>query len=171
MTGEATEPFAPPDHFDIVIDVDEPFEADVNRAELERVAQHVLQAEGVEPPVEVTIWITDEDELHALNRTYRDVDRSTDVLSFGADEDDAFVAAPDQPRHLGDLAVSFPHVVRQADEYGHSRQRELSYLVTHGLLHLLGYDHEQPDDTQRMRGREEAVLAALGITRGAADGA
>ncbi len=157
--------------FDIQIDVDEPFSADVDRADLERVARHVLQAEGVQPPGEVTIWITDEDELHALNRTYRNVDRSTDVLSFGADDDDTFVGAPDQPHHLGDLAISFPHVVRQADEYGHSRQRELCYLVTHGLLHLLGYDHEQPDDAQRMRQREEAVLGTLGITREGADGA
>jgi probable rRNA maturation factor len=58
-------------------------------------------------------------------------------------------------------------VVRQADEYGHSRQRELSYLVTHGLLHLLGYDHEQPEQAQVMRSREEALLGALGITRAA----
>jgi probable rRNA maturation factor len=156
--------------WDIQIDVDEPFAADVDHDNVVEVARHVLQAEGVESPATVTIWITDEDELLTLNRTYRGVDRSTDVLSFGTEDDD-FVAPPNEPRHLGDLAVSFPHVTRQAEEYGHSRQRELCYLVTHGLLHLLGYDHEQPDAARRMRMREEALLGELGITREAADGA
>lgn len=153
----------------VSIEVDAPFADEADPAALEQLAAHVLAGEGVAPPAEVSIWITDEDQLHTLNRTYRNVDRSTDVLSFGAEDDDAtpFVSAPDQPRYLGDLAVSFPHVVRQAEEYGHSRQRELSYLVTHGLLHLLGYDHEQPADAERMRGREEALLGALGITRAA----
>lgn len=157
--------------FDIQIDVDEPFAGDVDTANLTLVAQQVLEAERVQPPAAVTIWITDENELHTLNRDYRGVDRSTDVLSFGADDDEQFVAPPGEPRHLGDLAVSFPHVVQQAIDYNHSRERELSYLITHGILHLLGYDHEQPDDAQRMRGREEAILNALGITREAAGGA
>ncbi|HEX6288630.1 MAG TPA: rRNA maturation RNase YbeY [Herpetosiphonaceae bacterium] len=150
------------------IEVDEPFVPQVDTAALEHLARHVLRGEGIDESVEVSIWITDEDELHTLNRTYRNVDASTDVLSFGAEADEdeqPFVSAPDQPRYLGDLAVSYPHAVRQADEYGHSLQRELSYLVAHGLLHLLGYDHEQPEDAQAMRGREEALLGALGITR------
>jgi probable rRNA maturation factor len=151
----------------ITIEVDAPYQSQIDTAALEQLTTHVLRGEGVAGPVEVSIWITDEDELHTLNRTYRNVDSSTDVLSFGADDDDdtPFVSAPDQPRYLGDLAISFPHAVRQAEEYGHSLQRELSYLLTHGLLHLLGYDHEQPDDARVMRGREEALLGALGITR------
>ncbi len=160
-----------PKQFDIQIDVDEPFADDVDTTNLTMVAQQVLEAESVRPPATITIWITDDGELHTLNHTYRNVDRSTDVLSFGVDDDDQFVAPPDEPRHLGDLAVSFPHVVQQAADYNHSRERELSYLVTHGILHLLGYDHEQPDDAQRMRAREESILNALGITREAAGGA
>jgi probable rRNA maturation factor len=160
-----------PNHFDIQIDIDEPFADDVDTANLIVVAQQVLEVERVQPPAAVTIWVTDEKELHTLNRDYRGVDRSTDVLSFGTDDDDQFIAPPGEPRHLGDLAVSFPHVVQQAAEYNHSRNRELSYLVTHGILHLLGYDHEQPDDAQRMRAREETILRALGITREAAGGA
>lgn len=155
----------------VTIEVDPPFDAEVDLDALEQLVAHVLRGESVAVPAEVSVWITDEEELHTLNRTYRNVDASTDVLSFGAEpEQDAalpFVSAPDQPRYLGDLAVSFPHVMRQADEYGHSRQRELSYLVTHGLLHLLGYDHEQPEQAQVMRSREEALLGALGITRAA----
>ena len=152
----------------INVEVDEPFAAAIDAAALEVLAAYVLQGEGVAGPVEVTIWITSEDELHRLNQTYRNVDSSTDVLSFGmgdGEDELPFVSAPDQPRYLGDLAVSYPHAARQAAEYGHSLQRELSYLVTHGLLHLLGYDHEEPTEAQVMRGREEALLGALGITR------
>lgn len=150
----------------VTIEVDEPYADAVDTAALEQLANHVLRGESVAGPVEVSIWITNEDELHTLNRTYRNVDASTDVLSFGQEDDDTFfVSAPDQPRYIGDLAVSYPHAVRQAEEYNHSLQRELSYLVTHGLLHLLGYDHEEPEDANVMRGREEALLSALGITR------
>ena len=153
--------------FTITVDVDTPSAAEVDVDALEQLAGHVLRGENVAPPAEVSVWITDEDELHTLNRQYRDKDSSTDVLSFGNDDDAAFVTAPGQPRYLGDLAISFPHVMRQAEEYGHSRQRELGYLLTHGLLHLLGYDHEEPEDATRMRGREEALLGALGISRDA----
>lgn len=148
------------------IDIDEQYADQIDPAAIERLVAHVLSGENVAPPAEVSIWITDEDELHALNRAYRGVDRSTDVLSFGAEDDDTpFVLAPDQPRYVGDLAISYPHVVQQAADYGHSEDRELSYLVTHGLLHLLGYDHEQPDAARQMRSREEALLGALGLTR------
>lgn len=156
--------------YEIVIEVDPVYAAELDRQAVEQVAQQVLRREQVPGPLDVGIWITSEAELHTLNRTYRGVDHSTDVLSFGDDADDApFPAVPDAPRHLGDLAVSFPHVVRQAEEYGHSRARELSYLVTHGLLHLLGYDHELPEDAAVMRTREEALLTELGITRDAPD--
>ena len=160
------------EQFVVLVEADEPYADEVDSAALVHLVGHVLRGEGVAEPTEVSIWITNEDELHTLNRTYREVDAATDVLSFGEapDADTSFVRAPDQPRYLGDLAISFPHVVRQAAEYGHSRQRELSYLVTHGLLHLLGYDHEQPAEAQVMRGREEALLGALGITREGAYG-
>ena len=157
--------------FTVTVEVDESYADDVDVGALEQLAAHVLRGEGVAAPAEVSVWITNEDELHALNRQYRDKDSSTDVLSFGSegDDDTPFVTAPGQPRYLGDLAISFPHVIRQAEEYGHSRQRELGYLLTHGLLHLLGYDHEVPEDAARMRGREEALLGALGISRDAQD--
>ncbi|WP_043097266.1 rRNA maturation RNase YbeY [Kallotenue papyrolyticum] len=148
------------------IDVDEAYAAEVDPAAIERLVTHVLRGEGVAAPAEVSIWITGAEEVQRLNRDYRGVDAPTDVLSFGAEEGTApFVTAPDQPRVLGDLAISYPHVVRQAEEYGHSRQRELSYLITHGLLHLLGYDHEQPEQARQMRAREETLLGALGIRR------
>lgn len=151
--------------YTVNIEIDEPYAQQVDAQDIERLVAHVLGGEGIDEPAELSIWITGEAQLHELNRQYREVDNSTDVLSFGADGDAAFVAAPGQPRYLGDLAVSFPHVARQAEEYGHARQRELGYLVTHGILHLLGYDHEQNDDAAAMRGREESLLSALGITR------
>ncbi len=157
-------------HIEVSIEVDEAFAAEIDGAQLSDLVRHVLNAEGVAEPCTVNILITTEEELHELNRTYRGVDRSTDVLSFGDDEPGGFVRAPGQPLHLGDLAISYPHVVRQAEEYGHSRKRELSYLATHGLLHLLGYDHEQPDDRRRMRQREEELLGSMDIRREEMDG-
>lgn len=154
--------------YEIVIEVDPPYVAEVPTALLEQVAREVLRGEAVAGPLDVSVWITNANELHTLNRTYRNVDRSTDVLSFGEDADDddlPFVQVPDEPRHLGDLAISFEHVVEQAEEYGHSRQRELTYLLTHGLLHLLGYDHETPEEAAAMRSREEAFLGKLGLSR------
>jgi probable rRNA maturation factor len=76
------------------------------------------------------------------------------------------VRPPDAPRYLGDLAISYERVVGQAAEYGHSRARELAYLTVHGMLHLLGYDHERgADDAAAMRAREEAVMAEIGLVR------
>lgn len=158
--------------FEISIEVDPPYAEQVDVDLLAMVARTVLTREGVTPPADLGIWITNEDELHALNRTFRDVDASTDVLSFGeAEEDDEqpFVPAPESTPHLGDVAISFPHVTRQAEEYGHSPKRELAYLLTHGILHLLGYDHDDPEGTQEMRSHEDAALNALQITRGAGD--
>ena len=157
--------------FEISVEVDPPYTAEVDVGLLTTVAHAVLEREGVAAPADLGIWITNEDELHALNRTFRSVDSSTDVLSFGEgdDEDMPFVQAPESVPHLGDVAISFPHVRRQAEEYGHSRQRELAYLLTHGILHLLGYDHEDPDDAREMRATEEAALRDLQITRGDRD--
>ncbi len=158
--------------YDVAIEVDPPYAGECSPEELEAIAARTLEHEGVAGPIELGVWITNEDELHALNRTYRGVDSSTDVLSFGEEPGDTagFVNAPDTPRHLGDIAISFPHVARQAVEYGHSRQRELAYLLVHGVLHLLGHDHEDPADAATMRRREEAVLSVLGITRGSERG-
>ena len=152
--------------FDVTVEVDPPFAGEVDTAFLVRVARQVLVRENMRGPVELGIWITNEDELQTLNRTYRGVDTTTDVLSFEAGNFDAgFVPSPEAVAHLGDIAISFPHVVRQAEEYGHSQARELAYLLAHGILHLLGYDHEDPVDAKEMREHEEAALGDLGITR------
>jgi probable rRNA maturation factor len=152
---------------ELELTVSEPFQARVDEALLEQTVRAVLAQEGIKGVVEVSLLITDDAELHDLNRTYRGVDRPTDVLSF-ADNDapESFIMPPGMPRYLGDIAISYERVVEQAADYGHSPQRELAYLVTHGMLHLLGYDHEQGEaEEAAMRVLEERVMTVLGLPR------
>lgn len=132
-----------------------------------------LDAEGVEIPCELNVLLTDDAGIHQINLEMREVDRPTDVLSFPMfdltpgehpTEEDADPDTDLVP--LGDMCLSLERAQAQAQEYGHSVQRELCYLTVHSVLHLLGYDHmdEGPMKTQ-MREREEAILAELGITR------
>lgn len=132
----------------------------------ERAIAAVLHGEGAAGPLEVGVQLTDDAHIHLLNRDYRGVDAPTDVLSFADDGDAAFAAPPGSPRYLGDIAISYERVLAQAAEYGHSPARELAFLAAHGCLHLLGYDHERgPEDEAAMRAREEAAMAALGLSR------
>jgi probable rRNA maturation factor len=156
---------------EIDIQVDERFVGAVDPALIERAVAAALAAEGVAGAIELSVLVTDDAELHRLNREYRGVDAPTDVLSFGDSEDDAepataFIRPPDTPRYLGDLALSYERVAAQAAEYGHSRDRELAYLTVHGVLHLLGYHHERgSEDAAAMRAREEAIMLQVGLTR------
>jgi probable rRNA maturation factor len=153
------------------IQIDEPFESEVDARLIERAVAAALAAEHVAGAIEVSVLVTGDDALHRLNRDYRGVDAPTDVLSFADDEQSdaahpAFVHAPDAPRYLGDLAISYERVVAQAAEYGHSCARELAFLTVHGVLHLLGYDHERgPEDQAAMRAREEVIMRQIGLPR------
>ncbi len=118
-----------------------------------------LEAQGLKGS-EVSLSIVDDREMHELNLQYRGVDRTTDVLSFPLEED-----RPKEPCLLGDIIVSAPKAKQQAEEYGHSLLREMSFLVVHGTLHLLGYDHMTPEEDEEMQRLQEEVLAGLGITR------
>ena len=144
-----------------------------NCALIRKVIRTALEAEGVDFPCEVDVLLTDDARIHEINREMRQVDRPTDVLSFPEfdltpgelplpeDADPGTGLVP-----LGDMVISMEHVAAQAREYGHTRRRELSYLVVHSALHLLGYDHlDEGPQKARMREREEAILAELGITR------
>lgn len=121
---------------------------------IQKIVLHVVQVEGAENAEEVSILITDNNEIQALNAEYREKDQPTDVLSFPMDEE-----------CLGDIAISMDKVLEQAQEYGHSIERELAFLVVHGMLHLLGYDHIEEEDRVQMRSREDAILNDLGINR------
>ena len=158
----------------IPVTADVPGAADShNCALIRRVIRTALAAEGMTLPCEVDVLLTDDAHIHEINREMRQVDCATDVLSFPEFEltpgelPEAEDADPGTGRiPLGDMVISMEHVAAQAKEYGHAKRRELAYLVTHSVLHLLGYDHldEGPMKAQ-MRAREEAILEELGITR------
>lgn len=143
--------------YEVPIKIEAAFRDRLDRAPLRRLAVRVLKAEGVVPPAEVGLVVTDDETVRELNRRYRNLDEPTDVLSFGQDPAD-FVTPPDGIRRLGEVILSYPAAERQAHEAGHSVQEEAAHLVTHGLLHLLGYDHEDPEEERRMRARERFVL-------------
>lgn len=141
---------------------------------LNQVITAALEAEGVKAPCEVDVLITDDEGIHQINLEQRKIDRPTDVLSFPmfnytpgnppVDDADADPATGLTP--LGDMVISLERAREQALEYGHSVERELSYLAVHSVLHLLGYDHvDEGEEKARMREREEAILSNLGITR------
>lgn len=125
----------------------------------------VAKLHDLDDMTEVDITIVDDEEIHQLNRDYRNVDRPTDVLSFALDEDDE-----DEPEllegqlHLlGDIIISAETAARQAEEFGHGLEREIVYLAVHGLLHLLGYDHMVEEDKVIMRAKEEEALRAINL--------
>ena len=130
---------------------------------IERMVTIVLSAEAVAPDAGVWVRVTDDEEIATLNETYRGIQGPTDVLSFPTASDEGWVSAPGMPVELGDIVISWPRVVEQAAEEGHEASAELGLLIVHGCLHLLGYDHLEPEDKQRMWARQEAILATLGI--------
>lgn len=139
-----------------------------NETFIRQVAAAVLEREGPFDQAEVTIRITDDAEIRELNRTFRDIDGSTDVLSFGTQPDtgDRWLVLPgDMPDQLGDVVINLAAAQRQAARYGHSEAREVAWLIAHGILQLLGYSHEFPAPAQVMRRREEQVLRELGLAR------
>lgn len=109
-----------------------------------------------------SIIFVDDDKMHKMNYEYRGIDRTTDVLSFALNDDKTFKGNIDV---LGDIYVSIPKMKEQAREYGHSEKRELSFLVIHGLLHLLGYDHMTKEDEKVMFGLQEEILNYAGIEK------
>ncbi len=111
----------------------------------------------------ISVVIVDKDKIHEINKTYRNVDKVTDVISF-AFEDNGGIT-PDGLRILGEIYLCMDKAKEQAIEYGHSDKREICYLVTHGLLHLLGYDHEKEEDKKEMRTKEEEILELYDANR------
>ena len=145
-----------------------------NTALIRKTIRTALDAEGVKAPCEINVLLTDDEGIHAVNREMRQVDRATDVLSFPM-----FGYRPGHPpvtadnadpstglTPLGDMMISMEHVRAQAREYGHTQRRELSYLVVHSVLHLLGYDHlDEGPQKKKMRRREEKILTLLNAGR------
>ena len=136
----------------------------VNEEEIREYVQKVLEKEyESEAPVYMSLLFTGNDEIQVINREYRDKDQPTDVISFAYHETEDFDIGPYDT--LGDIVISLERVVEQAKEYNHSDKRELFYVLTHGILHLLGYDHIEEEDKKEMRAKEEEILGSFGYTR------
>jgi probable rRNA maturation factor len=147
---------------EVEIFVEEKFRGLVDEDWAKRIAQTVLKAEEVAPPYEVSLVFTDSETVRRLNRDYRGVDEPTDVLAFYMlsqnEADSSFALPPDGVTRLGEVIISYPQAVEQASEQGHSSERELALLIIHGILHLLGYDHEEVEEESKMRERERKLL-------------
>ena len=146
------------------------------KKELIDFAENVLKTCFKEEKIEklnfyLSVTLTNPEQIHKLNQEYRKVDRATDVLSFPMfekEEIDEIVSKQIKnpiPEVLGDIVISIEKVKEQANEYGHSFERELSYMLVHGFYHIMGYDHIEEEDKVKMRAKEEVVLSKLKQTR------
>lgn len=144
-----------------------PFTRDMEEM-IMRVTEIVFAREAIPLNFEVTIVLSDDREIQELNREYRDMDSPTDVLSFAYHEDNPWEPGYEEPfleDALGDIIISLERAKSQGEEYGHSIERELGFLLVHGLYHLLGYDHLEPEEEALMRAKEEEILSLVGLTR------
>lgn len=156
----------------IIVDSDVEAETELE-ALIRRSITTALRAEGVAIPCEINVLLTDDEGIHRTNLEMRNVDRPTDVLSFPMFD----LVPPEKPGEecvdvatdlvpLGDMCISLERAAAQAEEFGHSVEREVSYLTVHSVLHLLGYDHmDEGEEKARMRAREDAIMNMLGIVR------
>ncbi|TET76931.1 MAG: rRNA maturation RNase YbeY, partial [Candidatus Cloacimonadota bacterium] len=134
---------------EIEIYVKEGFRGVMDGGWVKKIVKEILKAERVAPPYEISLVFTDSETVKQLNRDYRGVDEPTDVLAFymlsQKEADSTFALPPDGVTRLGEVIISYPQAVEQAKEQGHATEKELALLVIHGILHLLGYDHEEPE--------------------------
>ena len=149
--------------------VDEGLEACIDVGWLKKVAEQVLIAQGVSANVELGLFIASEERVQQLNRSYRGKDEPTDVLAFSMLPEQSaqrmpetdfppFVIPPDGVLHLGEVIISYPQAVTQAEEHQHSVKREIAILLIHGVLHLLGFEHNKPVLKRKMTAREAEIL-------------
>ena len=149
--------------------IDEGIEGELEISWLQNVVKQALIALDTGPEVELGLVITSQEKVRQLNRSYREKDEPTDVLAFAmrpteqTPEADSppFVTPPDGVLHLGEVIISYPQAVIQAEERQHSVKRELAILIIHGLLHLLGYDHETHEQEHIMSAKETEILSHL----------
>ena len=151
-------------------------EKDSNEVLIEKVLDKCFEIENLdEKKLYVSIILTIPEEIRKINKKYRNIDKETDVLSFPIfEKEDIENFRKDNSKSnngefiqevLGDIIISIPRVEKQAEEYGHSFERELSYMLVHGFYHLMGYDHIEEQDKELMREKEEKVLKSLAINR------
>lgn len=146
-------------------------EENLNDVELlEKVARQAFEVENLKGiHLYLNVILTNPENIKKINQEYRKIDKETDVLSFPMFEkqeiEEMLKSGNEIEEVLGDIIISIPRVKQQAEEYGHSFERELAYMLIHGFYHLMGYDHMKEDEKQEMRKKEEAVLRLLEITR------
>ncbi len=154
---------------EINVSIDEGLEGCIDAGWLQSVAERVLIAQGVSSNVELGLFIAGGERVRQLNRSYRGKDEPTDVLAFSMLPEQSaqgmpgtdfppFVIPPDGVLHLGEVIISYPQAVTQAEEHQHSIKKEIAILLIHGVLHLLGYEHDEPVLKRRMTAREVEVL-------------
>jgi probable rRNA maturation factor len=143
------------------VQIEEPFTASISEDWLRAAAELTLEAEGHHTG-ELTLVIADDETVRGLNRTYLGVDAPTDVLSFGGESPD-FVSPPTGDVYLGDVLIAYPQAEKQASAASHPIRAELTLLVVHGVLHLLGYDHVRPEDKAVMWKRQGDIMSELGL--------
>ena len=146
--------------------IDEHLEANLEPSWLQSIAQQVLVAQGAGAEVELGLVIATEGRVKQLNRDYLGRDEPTDVLAFSAREEvgaglPPFIQPPDGVLHLGEVIISYPQAAVQAEEHRHSIKKEIAILIIHGVLHLLGYEHDKPGLERQMRAKEAELLSYI----------
>ena len=151
-------------HMEINISIDKEFKIYIKSIWLRKIAKIVIATENIGTTrLEMSLVITGDEQIHQLNLKYLEEDRPTDVLSFPMNEypQKLFTPGVDDVIHLGDVIISNPTAVRQAEEHNHSVNREIIILLIHGILHLFGYDHDIPARKQVMNARETVILKTI----------
>lgn len=136
----------------------------VYEEKMKGIIERAFQILEINDDCELSCIFVDNEEIHRINQQYRKIDRPTDVISFAYEDAQTF-EIEGMPRELGDIFISIEKAKEQAESYGHSFEREICFLFTHGLLHLLGYDHMNEVDAKEMFGLQEEILNAQKITR------
>jgi probable rRNA maturation factor len=135
---------------------------------IEKLLNYAAEVENVQDEAEVSVTFVDNEKIREINRDYRGKDKPTDVISFALEEmgdEEIEIVGAEIPPVLGDIIISVPKAREQAEEYGHSFMRELGFLVVHGFLHLLGYDHETEEEEKEMFSKQEQILEQFGLKR------
>ena len=151
----------------IEILVHESFQNNFDLDKWQQLVERILVTQGVVSSAELSVVITDSEKVMALNKQYRNVDEPTDVLAFSTRESSGsnevpFVQPPNGILHLGEIIICYPQALMQAKEHGHSTNREIALLIIHGILHLLGFDHNTAELERQMRTQEQVILKSIG---------
>lgn len=151
----------------VLIDCAEGVSPLLTEEEVRSICAHVLAAEGVDRPVEVSLSWVDDEEMLSLNAEWRGIDKVTDVLSFECDAPTTEDLPAGEPVELGDIILAPVQIARQAPGFGNDPGDECRLMLVHGLLHLLGYDHIEDEEAEVMEAREDELLRELAVQRGA----